>query len=525
MTAQSPREVELKFDLDPNDTARLRATLATRLGADAETSRLVSTYFDTTDHHLQAAGVTLRVRSDADGALVQTVKRSRGPTSALFDRDEWETALETGEPDLDAFAATPAGEPLADRALKLEPVFETVVERSVWQVARAGSRIEVALDEGRVTAGLRTEALAELELELKHGPPHHLFALVRELGDIGSLRPGVLTKSERGYRLVRNKPHRASKADRLRLDKHMTAGEAFGAIVHACLRHFGLNAPLVVERSLPEALHQARVALRRLRSALSLFKQVVADEAYAELKAELQELSQVLGQARNLDVYLSDQVENGQPRPDDEPGREPFLAEIERRRRAAYEDVIARLKSPAFGALLLRLVEWTEAGTWRTGTEPDAAKARDRAVRRVAARLLQKRHRRVLRRGRHLAALDPHARHRVRIEAKKLRYASEFFAGLARRPKIIRRHEHFVAALEELQEALGALNDIQTGHDIAVSFIGEARSQGGTAAEELFAASLVSGRQEAQAETLLRTAEATHARLAGTKRFWAGWFD
>ena len=518
-----PREIELKFELDKGDVACLRSLLAGRFGAPSSTKHLTSVYYDTAAQDLAAAGVSLRVRLEKGGTAIQTVKRAGSSTAALFDRDEWETSLTGPKPDLKAFVNTPAGADLADASLKLAPIFESVVERRVWQVAHEGSRIEVALDQGRVVAGRKSQPLVELELELKHGAPHHLFGLVHAFGEVGSLRPGVLTKSERGYRLLRPKPNRASKAEPLRLDKHMSTGQAFQAIVHACLRHFGLNAPLVITRRSPDALHQSRVALRRLRSAFSLFKTVVVDDQYDALKIELQAVSQALGEARNLDVYLAHNARSEAERGAGEPGLDPYLKDMERRRAAAYDAAVARLGSPAFNALLIRLVEWTEAGPWSVDPDPLRSAVRDGSVRRVAADMLEKRRRRVVRRGRHLAALDPHARHQVRIEAKKLRYAAEFFAGLARRPKAMKRHGLFVAELEDLQDALGQLNDVQTGHEIALSFAHDADGRDGSLHAGAFAASHASGLEDARIERLLEAAEQAHARLAKAKRFWSAW--
>jgi triphosphatase len=85
------------------------------------------------------------------------------------------------------------------------------------------------------------------------------------------------------------------------------------------------------------------------------------------------------------------------------------------------------------------------------------------------------RKRRVRRKGRGLADLPPEARHRVRIAAKKLRYASEFFAALVEGKKAGKRHKRFLARLETLQEVLGELNDIETGRTLATAHPGAGR--------------------------------------------------
>jgi triphosphatase len=516
------REIELKLDVDAKDVKSLRSGVLARLAGKGQTERLASVYYDTAKGDLRAAGVSLRVRT-LGSDILQTVKRARGTSAGLFDRDEWEMPLTDRTPDLAAFARTPAGAAFDLAQLHLQPVFETRVDRTRWVVTTRGSVIEVALDSGRVVAGRRTEALAELELELKSGEPRDLFALVRDLADAGGVRPGVQAKSERGYRLAGGKPLKPVKAEPLRLTRDMTTGAAFQAIVHGCLRHFGLNVPIVLAKRSPEALHQARVALRRLRSALSLFQNIVTDEAFGPLKTALQAVSRDLGEARNLDVYLERSARPEAGRAPGEPGLQAFLRDMEARRSAAYDRLIERLQSRDFQQLLLRLVEWVEAGPWRLDDDPLRAALRDCPVRATAASLLRRQRRKVKRRGRHLADLDPHDRHRVRIDAKKLRYAAEFFAGLATGRKAAQRLPVFLAALEEMQDHLGALNDIQTGHDIAASFATGEAAGAAVGSSGVFAAAHVSGRQDAEVERLVAAAAEAHRALRKTKAFWAGW--
>jgi triphosphatase len=124
----------------------------------------------------------LRIRSDGK-RRVQTIKAVDTTSAYIFDRLEWETEIEGDKLDLKAAARTPVGDVLhGSRAYKLlVPIFETVVDRTTWRVKRGGSEIEVALDEGRVSAHGSTQPIAELELELKRGSPTDLFALARSL--------------------------------------------------------------------------------------------------------------------------------------------------------------------------------------------------------------------------------------------------------------------------------------------------------------------------------------------------------
>jgi triphosphatase len=126
---------------------------------------------------------------------------------------------------------------------------------------------------------------------------------------------------------------------------------------------------------------------------------------------------------------------------------------------------------------------------------------------------------RIRKRGRHLDRLDPEARHRVRIEAKKLRYGAEFFASLYADKKSHKRHKAFVSALSDLQDHLGALNDQATAHSVLASLV-ISPDHPPVAGETLFAAGLAAGDNEADARKLLKAAAEAHRELLDVKPFW-----
>jgi CHAD domain-containing protein len=120
----------------------------------------------------------------------------------------------------------------------------------------------------------------------------------------------------------------------------------------------------------------------------------------------------------------------------------------------------ARIALDSFRArdLMIGLVEWLTVGGWRT--RPAEPLLAGDSIIDFAAHLLERHHRRLKKRGDHLAKLGDDARHRARIEAKKLRYATEFFACLWPGKRAQERHKRYREALEELQDHLGGLNDI-----------------------------------------------------------------
>ena len=507
-----PHEIELKFDITPADLPSLKRRVATIDGRAGrrDIQRLSTTYFDTDDLKLKAHGVSLRVREEP-GRRLQTVKASGA--SGTLDRAEWEREVADSSPDLSAAADTPVAGLLSSKRARRElaPVFRTEVQRTSQEIRSGRSVVELAVDEVRVVAGKRVSAFCEVELELKSGDTAGLYTVARDLIDAAPLRLGVLSKAERGYALRERGALQAVKAETPKLVPGMSVVDGFRAIAHGCIRQYRLNEAILLQRRDDEALHQARVALRRLRSAFSLFKTVVADRELEAIKGELRWASEPMGRARNHDVFLKRATSGHAPQGAD---TAEFLELVKEGRERAYDDVLAVLRSPRLIALVLRLAEWLERGRWRRRSG-DNEERRQEPIEDAAAAILDSRRRKVRKRGRHLDRLDPMARHRVRIQAKKLRYAAEFFAPLCHGKSERRRHAKFVKALKAMQDGLGTLNDIATGRELAA---GLARKR--AVAEPAFGAGLIAGAEGSQEPTLLQEAAAAQRRLAKAKPFW-----
>lgn len=484
-----PLEIELKLDLDPRDCERL--DLTDMLGSgESETHRLVSTYFDTPDLALRAAGYSLRVRRRGK-ERIQTVKANGGAAAGLFRRAEWERTTPGDEPVLDR-GTGPLTQALPAEALAaIAPQFVSDIMRTTRMIDADGSRIEAAMDRGVIRAGARAEAVCELELELKEGSARALFDLARRLDEIVPVRLGVRSKAERGYALAAGRCERAIKAEPIRLDPDGSAYDAFDAIAHGCIRQFRLNEALLLQNGEAEALHQTRVGLRRLRSAFSLFKPVLADDARADLlRAELGALASTLGDVRNLDVLI--------PKFDGET-RDRIVAA----RAQAFAHARIQLVSGSTRLLMIDLAEWLALGAWRT--EPQDAASLDGGLAAFANSILERSWNRLKRRGKGFAGLDDAQRHKVRIEAKKLRYATEFFASLHGGNKARRRHRAFLERLEALQDCLGELNDFVVGPEVLAKFgISAGHAQVG----------------KNERRQLLDRAEAAFDALIDIKRFW-----
>jgi inorganic triphosphatase YgiF len=447
------REVELKLELEVGSAAAVSChPILARVPS--RTTRQISTYFDTASRHISAAGFSLRVRG-VGNKFIQTIKQADGAGAGIYDRPEWEVEIDGAQPERSALNETPLGDVISDkRWKKLEPVSQSRVDRTTWLTEFDNSTIEVTFDEGEVRSGKRRQRFVELELELKEGAASAIFAAARMLAGHIPVRIGVLTKDQRGQSLENGTDGKVAKAEPINLLPKMNAGEGFVAIASGCLRHFRLNEPIVLEKRDPGALHQMRVAMRRLRSAFTLFRPVIVDARYLELREELRWFTDQLGQARDVDVLIA-RYEKVHGK-----GGKALRTRLQAARGDAYDRVLETLASARFRALMLDLVEWLTTGEWLNSP------AAGGSLRSFADEALEKRWRKVKKGGRDIATLSPEPLHDLRIEVKKLRYAVEFFASLHCTKRASNRRKSAQSALTELQEVLGFMNDDDTARAI-----------------------------------------------------------
>lgn len=434
-------ETELKLWLNPADIETFRSLA--RLGrARPREEALRTLYFDTPDFTLASHGIALRVRRTGR-RWVQTLKTEGEKSGGLSKRLELETPVSKPMPD---FSRLPAG--ITDKLIKkkwrtrLAPVYETRFRRTAWNLrAPDGSRVEVALDVGEIVAGKKSEPLCEVELELKAGSAEALYGLARTFAQKVLLIPLDASKAERGARLAAGKPRRPATAVMPELASDMPACAAFARIARACLAQLQANLPGLLQAEDPEYLHQARVALRRLRSAAGLFRKACPPPA--EEMGRMAELARALGEARDWDVFvlvgLAGMIE---PVPS---AQKALLARrAHAARRKARAAALATARRAQTGVDLLTLHCWLN--------ELEAAPGRP-VLARMATKKLARLHEAVLAAAEGFSEQTPAQRHALRIRVKRLRYALDYLGGL------FGGHGKFAACFADLQDELGELND------------------------------------------------------------------
>jgi len=457
-------EVELKLLLDP---AAVKAVqhhpLLKQLALDRPHVRRQSdVYFDTPDLQLRAADAGLRVRR-VGGQAIQTLKAGGSVRGGLHSRNEWELPVADERPDLAAMREavgpdTGLGKLLQQvgRGATLVPVFTVESARTVWMLRlEQGDEVECVLDQGHIATDGGRVPLCELELELVRGNPVHLYDLALQLLADVPMRIGTLSKAARGYLLHAGQAGQAASAVGAAvpaLSKRMTVEQAMREIGAGCLAQIQANEAGVVEAGDAESVHQMRVGLRRLRSALALFRD--AAPLPEALQPELDWLSGQLGDARDWEV-LGDSTLPRLEAPPALAAAEALGAAVDEWAHRLHRDAATAICSPRYTSLMLQLARWLLDANWRAALPEENAARLDQPLPKFARKQLHHGQRRLLKRGHALHRAGGRRRHRARIAAKKARYAAEFFQLLY--PK--RRLRRYVAALERLQDELGRLND------------------------------------------------------------------
>ncbi|WP_112662844.1 CYTH and CHAD domain-containing protein [Microvirga flavescens] len=452
--ARMAREIELKLEFAPRDVRRIlrHSILAAAKALPHRGGHLHAVYYDTPDHALEKAGLSLRVRQER-GRSVQTIKAEHKSHSLALDRAEWECLVESDAFDPAAAAGTPLARFLSDPATRdrITPLFTVDTDRHAFLIERDSSQIEVAIDTAKATAADRAERFGEVELELKGGEPGTLFALARELAETIPLRLSLMTKSERAYALLEKSALKPARAERIHLPQHQTSAEAFQIVARSCLAQAIRNDAVLRKTGDPEVLHQLRVGLRRLRAVTSIFKGLLRDKGSRACCAELRWMAKRLNRARDMDVLLDNLHRSHAPRSD--------VRTIEAHRQKAYDALFRTLAKGRFESSFLELASWIETGAWLTRDKRKARAARLERVEERIARDLSRRWKRIRKGITRLDALDFDERHKLRIRIKTLRYGSEFAIDLFDAPEIRRKRKAFLAQLEAMQDALGEMND------------------------------------------------------------------
>ena len=479
--------------------------------------RLETIYYDTADHALFGGGLSLRVQRHGR-RFTQRLRRHGPHPAAKMGGTEpvsrsWETPVDGPVPDLARLAGAEQAllEPLS--AAPLLALFETRLRRQVRRLDLSGALVDISFDSGVIEAQSRQEEMAGLGLSLRSGEFGLLCDFALRLLELAPLRIAPGNTVRRGYALASGTAPRAQKAAPSTLFPDMAADDMIGAVLCGCQSHLQANQLAAADGSRPEGVHQMRVALRRMRSALTLLRREIASPTMASLGAEAKWAANELGPARGWDVFLGTTLSGpqrwGRPGTDFDALRQVAQAP----RAASYRAVRELIDSPRYARFQLSLLRWIERRGWRNEVDRDglAVLAEPAAV--MALRVLTRLHRRALKQGAHFRRLSATERHELRITLKKLRYAAEFFLPLCPDPS---NSVRFLARLGRLQDALGLDHDAATTQPL----LDEAASASSSPGVQQ-AIGLVIGWHARDCLAAGKTLEKQWRRFKRTPTFWA----
>ncbi len=470
-TTPAVREVGMKLHLDPRDLGRAMALPGLagdgQDAGDPVVQRLRTVYFDTPDLRLYANGMALRVRQDGD-RFIQTLKTVNAATpidsAAVTVRKAWDWTIAGATPDLGVLNAEGIAALVPEDArAALVPVFTTEVQRATRLIRPdALTAIAVIVDDGQITAGTACARISEVEFELRSGRVGRLFDTALAIQRAMPAHIGTESKAEVGYRLVTGRLPASVLPEPLGLSPVTTVAEAYRHIVRHCLRLLLANEACALAGGDVEGLHQMRVALRRLRTAVRLFRPLAGKPDACGSEDEARWFARQLGPAREWDVLLSGVIEpfaaSGKA-PDDLPA---LVEAVREARRAPALSAVGAIQSPRCTGLILALGAWLEDGRWYGGADPALRAQLDRPMNTLAGAWLIAQQAKALKAGKDLDSADTAARDRLRRRLRKLRYTAEFFRGLYAETATV----PFIAALDAVLGALDADHDSAIGRKL-----------------------------------------------------------
>ena len=472
------QEIEIKFRTDAAGLALLLDAPLLNAATDLQTETLKATYFDTPSHGLRKKGIILRIRKSGDDEPVLGMKGPGAASDGPFHRKEVEVTCSGQKPDLALFDK--ATKRLLERTIGDQPLaakFKMEFKRLSGLVTSGSSVVEVAVDQGSVTAGKQRLPLAEVELELVSGCKADLLDLAMRLSKDFALRLDFVSKAEKGFRTLLAEKPALAKAVPLKSKSLATFDDAVAAILSNTLAHFVANWAGLRESDEPESIHQMRIALRRMRCGLAILNRAAPGAGFGELRDDAGKLATAFGPARNADALRLSLLQGALASMDCPESRDALRAMLDKRRVAAYAAARAQLDGPAGTEFVLKVQGVLARRGWRETPGSSGPKISKAAARKLFRAELNRLRSRVLKREK-AAGVSDQGRHKLRIALKNLRYGVDFFAGLFGSAKSRRA---YAKRLADLQDLLGLRNDIV----VARVYLKELRDEMGPEADRI----------------------------------------
>lgn len=507
------REAEWQFDVPDAravekwlDEGTERGNLSVDAG---EVLRLTDTYLDTDDWRLYRAGFALRIRKR--GKQAETTMKSLASESevpGLRNRREISEPIEDSNPSGIPKARGPVGERVRSLIGRhgLKPIFEIRTRRVTYALNADGERIgEVSVDDTSIPLEddhkpfriQRVEVETELDLLSKLEP------FVGELRAGFELSPGASSKFRSGLTARGHEPPEPPEFGPTGVDSSLTLGEVAFAVMREQFAKFLAHEAGTRLGDDPEELHDMRVASRRLRAAMQIFKDALPVR-FRQQRDEVKHFANILGEVRDLDVQV-DRVRAwiSGAAPEDREHLGEFASVLEKRRSEARERMLEELDSDRYESFVEDFGDALRRGPssrTRAAGQPVLAAAPD---------LVQRRYRKVRKLGDKLSEDSPaESYHELRKRGKKLRYALEFLS-----PIYGKSAGKMVDRLKTLQDVLGDHQDAI----VSIEQLREVGADGELSPRTTFVLGRTAHRRELEAEELRSRFPKVYGKIRGKR--------
>ncbi|MDF1589779.1 MAG: CHAD domain-containing protein [Gammaproteobacteria bacterium] len=224
-----------------------------------------------------------------------------------------------------------------------------------------------------------------------------------------------------------------------------TIEQAFCQIILCELKSIKKWRKIAIKGKDPEGVHQVRISLRRIRTALTIFKPIIATKFSRTLAKKLKKYAKVLDDARDQDVYILIHLMDN---------TDSLIASYANtQRRIAYQQVKKLLTSKSFNKHIRTCKKWVTIKRHHKKIISD--KTLNNSLELFAFKTLDTLRNSIIYQGQQVGQLDDLALHKLRIDCKKLRYTVEFFKLLYDE----NISNSFLEELKKLQDSLGAIHD------------------------------------------------------------------
>ena len=507
---------EIEWQLSARDLGLVRKWLSEHGSFDGltieprPTHTIHDTYLDTEDLSLRRAGFALRLR-EGPGRTEATLKDLAPGSDSLRIRREFNEPLSSAE-----FKALTVGDgPVSTRVRavagseSLKPLFRVHTQRECFAALEPGDEpaAEIALDDTIVAApdGGSRAHLTRVEVEALSGTPESLETLVDELRSQCALTSATDSKYEVGLKIAGLALPVSPELGSLTIHPSLSAGEVGRANLRRHLAAWHAREPAARLGEDPEALHELRVAGRRIETTLRIFEPYLP-KTLVRQRAAWKSLIRALGAVRDLDVQLAGLTGFMSGLHDADAAQlAPLRERLTTERRIARSRMLGMLDRPS----TRRLVRRMQITLAKTRTAPVKADNPVAAV--VAPRLIRRSFRKV-RRAAQAAQADgtAAAHHALRRRAKRFRYTIESFEGFYGNDA-----QRLLKAVRRLQKSLGSGQDAHVAADRLHAMVGSRARR--LPPETSFWMGVLTERNSGAAADARRLVRKRYARLHGRR--------